>query len=66
MQITDILDFYLLRQNQDLMQNCEHVIQEWEVNINFLLFNYIFTILHQIFNFISIIFSATHLKNLRQ
>ena len=27
-QITDIFDFYLLRQNQDLMQNCENVIQE--------------------------------------
>ena len=27
-QITDILDFFLLRQNQDLMQNCENVIQE--------------------------------------
>ena len=27
-QITDILDFYLLRQNQDSMQNCENVIQE--------------------------------------
>ena len=28
MQIADILDFYLLRQNQDLMKNCENVIQE--------------------------------------
>ena len=27
-QITDIFDFYLSRQNQDLMQNCENVIQE--------------------------------------
>ena len=27
-QITDILDFYLLRQNQDLMKNYENTIQE--------------------------------------
>ena len=27
-QITDILDFYLLRLNQDLMQNCKNVTQE--------------------------------------
>ena len=27
-QITDIFDFYLLRQKQDLMQNCKNVIQE--------------------------------------
>ena len=27
-QITDIFDFYLLRQNQDLRQNCKNVIQE--------------------------------------
>ena len=63
-QITDIFDFYLSRQNQDLMQNCENVIQEWEANINSSLLNYIFTILHYIFNFLLIIFSATHLKNL--
>ena len=25
-QITDIFDFYLLRQNQALMQNCENFI----------------------------------------
>ena len=45
-QITDIFDFHLLRQNEDLIQNCENVIQEWDVNINFSLLNYIFTILH--------------------
>ena len=61
LQITAIFDFYLLRQNQDSMQNC--VIQEWEVNINFSLLNYIFATLHWIFNFLLIIFSATHLKN---
>ena len=27
-QITDIFDFYSLRLNKDLMQNCENVIQE--------------------------------------
>ena len=27
-QITDIFDFYLLRQNQDLTRNCKNVIQE--------------------------------------
>ena len=27
-QITDIFDFHLLRQNEDLIQNCENVIQE--------------------------------------
>ena len=54
-QITDIFDFYLLRQNQDLSQNCENVIQEW-VDINFSLLNYIFTILRLIFNFLLIIF----------
>ena len=32
-QITDIFDFYLLGQNQDLIKNCENVIQEWKVNI---------------------------------
>ena len=27
-QITDIFDFYSLRQNQDLMQNYENIVQE--------------------------------------
>ena len=27
-QITDIFNFYSLRQDQDLRQNCENVIQE--------------------------------------
>ena len=30
--MTDIFDFYLLRQNQDLMQKCKNVIQKCEVN----------------------------------
>ena len=33
-----MFDFYLLRQIQDLRQNCENVIQEWVV-INFSLLN---------------------------
>ena len=45
-KITDIFYFYLLRQNEDLMQNCENVIQEWEVDINLSFLNKIFTILH--------------------
>ena len=43
-KITDIFDFCLLRQKQDLRQNCENVIQEC-VDINYSLLNYIFTIL---------------------
>ena len=46
LQITDIFYFYLLRQNQNLMQNCENVIKECEDDINFSILNYIFTILH--------------------
>ena len=33
-QNTDIFDFYLSRQNQDLMQNCESVIQEFKIFIH--------------------------------
>ena len=44
-KITYFFDFYSLRQNQDLMQNCENVIHEW-VDINFSFLNYIFTISH--------------------
>ena len=36
--MTDIFDFYLLRKNKALRQNCENVIQEWVV-INFSLLN---------------------------
>ena len=49
MQITDIFDFYLLRQNQDLMQNFELHFHNFALNLKFPL----------------VIFSATHLKNLR-